>query len=70
MYIPDRIKEATKGALVMNLLQGKPESQIEVAKLYWAINEYTEVMTRQGNSQLGQIWMSSASYRTFVHIFR
>ena len=27
-------------------------------------------MTRQGNSQLGQIWMSSASYRTFVHIFR
>ena len=70
MYIPDRIKEATKGALVMNLLQGKPESQTEVAKLYWAINEYTEIMTRQGNSQLGQIWMSSASYRTFVHIFR
>ena len=70
MYIPDRIKETTKGALVMNLLQGKPESQIEVAKLYWAINEYTEIMTRQGNSQLGQIWMSSASYRTFVHIFR
>ena len=70
MYIPDRIKEATKGVLVMNLLQGKPEPQIEVAKLYWAINEYTEIRTRQGNSQLGQIWMSSASYRTFVHIFR
>ena len=70
MYIPKRIKEATKGALVMNLLQGKPESQIEVARLYWAINEYTEVMSRQGNSQLGQVWMSSASYRTFVHIFR
>ena len=70
MYIPNRIKEATKGALVTNLLQGKPESQIEVARLYWAINEYTEVMSRQGNSQLGQVWMSSASYRTFVHIFR
>ena len=27
-------------------------------------------MTRQGNSQLGQVWMSSASYKTFVHIFR
>ena len=70
MYIPNRIKEATKGALLMNLLQGKPESQIEVARLYWAINEYTEVMSRQGNSQLGQVWMSSVSYRTFVHIFR
>ena len=70
MYIPGKIKEATKGSLVMNLLQGRPESQIEVAKLYWAINEYTEAMARQGSTQLGQVWMSSASYRTFVHIFR
>ena len=54
----------------MNLLQGKSESQIEIARLYWAVNEYSEAMARQGNTQLGQIWMSSASYRTFVHIFR
>ena len=54
----------------MNLLQGKSESQIGVAKLYWAVNEYTEAMARQGSTQLGQVQMSSASYRTFVHIFR
>ena len=70
MYIPGRIKEASKGSLVMNLLQGRSESQIEVAKLYWAINEYTEAMARQGSTQLGQVWIGSASYRTFVHIFR
>ena len=62
MYIPNKIKEATNGALVMNLLQGKSESQTGVAKLYWAVNEYTEAMSRQGNSQMGQVWMSSASY--------
>ena len=27
-------------------------------------------MARQGNCQLGQVWMNSASYRTFVHIYR
>ena len=54
----------------MSLLQGKSESQIEIAKLYWAVNEYSEAMARQGNCQLGQVWMNSASYRTFVHIFR
>ena len=27
-------------------------------------------MARQGSTQLGQFWISSASYRTFVHIFR
>ena len=27
-------------------------------------------MARQGNCQLGQVWMTSASYRTSVHIFR
>ena len=70
MYIPNKIKEATNRALVMNLLQGKSESQTDVAKLYWAVNEYTEAMSRQGNSQMGQVWMSSASCRTFVHIFR
>ena len=70
MYIPNKIKEATNMALVMNLLQGKSESQTGVAKLYWAVNEYTEAMSRQLNSQMEQVWMSSASYRTFVHIFR
>ena len=70
MYIQSRIKEATKGSLVMNLLQGRLESQIGVAKLYTAVNEYTEAMARQGSTHFGQIWMSSASYRTFVHIFR
>ena len=70
MYIPSRIKEAANGSLVMNLLQGRSETQIEVAKLYWAVNEYTEAMARQGSTQLGQIRISSASYRTFVHIFR
>ena len=70
MYIPNKIKEATNGSLVMSLLQGKSESQIEIAKLYWAVNEYSEAMARQGNCQLGQVWMNSASYRTFVHIFR
>ena len=53
MYIPSRIKEATKGSLVMNLLQRRSESQIGVAKLYWAVNEYTEAMARQGSTQLG-----------------
>ena len=54
----------------MNLLQGKTESQIGVATLYWAVNEYSEAIARQGSTQLGQVWISSASYRTFVHIFR
>ena len=70
MYIPSRIKEAANGSLVMNMLQGRSETQIEIAKLYWAVNEYTEAMARQGSTQLGQVWISSASYRTFVHIFR
>ena len=70
MYIPNRIKEATKGSLVVNFLQSQSETQAEMAKLLWAINEYTEAMTRQGSPHLGQIWMNSASYRTFVHIFR
>ena len=52
------------------MLQGKSESQVEIAKLYWAVNEYSEAMARQGNCQLGQVWMNSASYRTFVHIYR
>ena len=54
----------------MNLLQGKSESQIEIARLYWAVNEYTEAMARQGSTQLGQAWINSASYRAFVHIFK
>ena len=58
MYIPEKIKEATKGSLVMNLLQGKQEPQVGVARLYWAINEYTEVMARQGSTQLDQVWMN------------
>ena len=53
MYILNKIKEATNGSLVMTLLQGKSESQIEIAKLYWAVNEYSETMPRQGNCQLG-----------------
>ena len=35
-----------------------------------AVNEYTEAMAKQGSTHLGQVWISSASYRTFVHIFR
>ena len=54
----------------MNLLQGRSESQIGVAKLYWAVNEYTEAMARQGSTQLGHVGIRSSSYRTFVHIFR
>ena len=54
----------------MNLLQGRSESHLEVAKLYWAVNEYTEAMARQGSTHLGQVWISSASYRTFENIFR
>ena len=38
IYIPNKIKEATKGALVMSLLQGKSESQIGVAKLGQSMN--------------------------------
>ena len=53
MYIPGRIKEATKGSLVMNLLQGKSESQVEIARLYWAVNEYSEAMARQGKHSIG-----------------
>ena len=53
MYIPNKIKEATNGSLVLNMLQGKSESQVEIAKLYWAVNEYSEAMARQGNCQLG-----------------
>ena len=70
MYIPNKIKEATNGSLVLNMLQGKSESQVEIAKLYWTVNEYSEAMARQGNCQLGQVWMNCASYRTFVHIYR
>ena len=70
MYIISKIKEASNWPLVMNLLQGRSESQVGVAKLYWAVNEYTEAMVRQGSTHLGQIWIGSASYRTFVHIFR
>ena len=70
MYITNKIKEATNGSLVLNMLQGKSESQVEIAKLYWAVNEYSEAMARKGNCQLGQVWMNSASYRTFVHTYR
>ena len=53
LYILEKINKATQGSLVMNLLQGKSESQVGVARLYWAINEYTEVMARQESTQLG-----------------
>ena len=55
MYFPSKIIEATNGSLVMNLLQGRSKSQIGIAKLYWAVNEYTEAMARQGSTHLGQI---------------
>ena len=72
-YIPDKIRSASEGSLVVNMISHMDPNQAVIAKLMWCINEYTESLTRQDNNnnkRMGMIWTQSASYRTFVHIFR
>ena len=69
--IPDRIKAAVEGSLVIGMINHMAPDQATLAKLMWCINEYTESLTRQnGNHRLGMTWQRSATYRTFVRIFR
>ena len=69
--IPDRIKAAVEGSLVIGMLNHMAPDQATLAKLMWCLNEYTESLTRQnGNHRLGMTWQRSATYRTFVRIFR
>ena len=69
--IPDRIKAAVEGSLIVGMLNHMAPDQATLAKLMWCINEYTESLTRQnGNHRLGMTWQRSATYRTFVRIFR
>ena len=70
-YIPDRIKSAAEGSLIVSMINHMAPDQATLAKLMWCINEYTESLTRQdSNHRLGMIWTRSATYRTFVRIFR
>ena len=70
-YIPDRIKAAAEGSLVISMINHMAPDQATLAKLMWCINEYTESLTRQnGNHRLGMTWQRSRTYRTFVRIFR
>ena len=70
-YIPDRIKAAAEGSLVISMINHMAPDQATLAKLMWCINEYTESLTRQnGNHRLGMAWQRSRTYRTFVCIFR
>ena len=69
--IPDRIKAAAEGSLVISMINHMAPDQATLAKLMWCINEYTESLTRQnGNHRLGMTWQQSRAYRTFVRIFR
>ena len=69
--IPDRIKAAVEGSLIVGMLNHMAPDQATLAKLMWCINEYTESLTRQnGNHRLGMTWQRSATYRSFVRIFR
>ena len=70
-YIPDKIKSASEGSLIISMISHMNPAQATVAKLMWCINEYTESLARQDrNNQMGKIWTQSATYRTFVRIFR
>ena len=70
-YVPDRIKSVAEGSLVISMINHMAPDQTTLAKLMWCINEYTESLTRQdGNHRLGKTWQRSATYRTFVRIFR
>ena len=70
-YIPDRIKAASEGSLIINMINHMAPAQATLARLMWCINEYSESLIRQNsNSLLGKIWTRSATYRTFVRIFR
>ena len=70
-FIPDRIKAAVEGSLVVGMINHMAPDQATLAKLMWCFNEYTESLTRQnGNHRLGMVWQRSATYRTFVRIFR
>ena len=69
-YIPDKIKMASEGGLIVSMINHMSPAQATMAKLMWCLNEYTESLARQNDDRLGKIWTQSASYRTFVHTFR
>ena len=46
-YIPDRIKLAAEGSLIISMINHMAPDQATLAKLMWCINEHTESLTRQ-----------------------
>ena len=69
-YIPDRIKMASQGALVMSMINHMSPSHATMARMMWCVNNFTESQLRQNEDRLGKIWIQSASYRAFVRIFK